>query len=801
MSKAHRFIYEGILFTDFYQLSMAQLYYRQGLHENEAQFDYFFRAYPDYGEHKAGYCIHAGLASLVDWMQDVCFGEEELRCLRDHRSRSGNRFFDDDFLRWLQNNGNFGKISLQAIPEGRVVHAQVPLVVVRGPFAMAQILESALLNHLNYQTLIATKASRIYEAGCRRLVIDFGMRRAQGKGANAGTRAALIGGAGFSSNTGMSYYLGYPPKGTHAHSMVQAFIALGKSELDAFRAYADVYPDDCLLLVDTVNTLESGIPNAIKVFTELKKKGHSPVGIRLDSGDLAYLSIQAAKMLNKAGFENTVIVLSNQLDEMVVWQIVNQIRNEAPHHGLDADSLIARLVYGVGTHLIVSGGNAALDGIYKLTAIKHSQQWLPAFKRSETASKTIVPGCKKSYRIYDKRYKAVADVLALEDEELEGREVLILHHPHEPEVVRQLRKSEISKIEPLLADIMRDGKLQGHIPTIEDMRALRRDDLERLDTGVKRFINPHCYHVSLTEKLWKLKQDLTGKFSLWAVLGLLLLFMPVLPALAQLRPQAAAETAEDMLNTYLLKGASAAVLREPVIESGLYRIDFNIGDTEQPVYLTTDGKFMIFPDNMIDIAALQESAQSKQKAVAITRRDRPSVELYVMSLCPYGVKAEQMILPVIAEFGNSLDFSIKYIVDVKGETLDEVDSLRGPQEVEENLRQVAVRRYYPDKFSAYLDMMREKSCLISCGEVSLDTYWKTAARKLKMNPRKIESFVNSDEALTFLKRNDADVKKYAINASPTLIINGMKTDAVYQGPKATRTAICSAFSVPPSECH
>lgn len=512
MDKLQRPIYDGILFTDFYQLTMAQLYYRYGLHEKEVQFDYFFRTYPDYGKHQAGYCINAGLGWLVDWMRGVCFGEQELAYLRNHRSRSGKRLFDDDFLKWLQANGNFGKISLQAVPEGRVVHAHIPLVVVRGPFAMAQILESALLNQLNYQTLIATKASRIYEAGCHKLLIDFGMRRAQSKGADAGTRAALIGGADFSSNVGMSYYLGYPPKGTHAHSMVQAFMALGKGEIEAFRAYADVYPDDCLLLVDTIDTLKSGIPNAIKVFTELKKKGHKPVGIRLDSGDLAYLSIEAAKMLNKAGFEDAVIVLSNQLDEMVVWQIINQIRAEAPNHGLDAEALIARLVYGVGTHLIVSGGCAALDGIYKLTAIKDSKRWLPAFKSSETPLKTVIPGPKKSYRLYDTRGKAIADLLALEDEELKNQKSLILHHPYEPEIVRELRRDEISNIEPLLTDVLLDGKPVYQMPSIEDMRRLRQDDLERLDSGVKRFINPHCYHVSLTDKLWKLKQDLVHKF-------------------------------------------------------------------------------------------------------------------------------------------------------------------------------------------------------------------------------------------------------------------------------------------------
>ena len=235
---------------------------------------------------------------------------------------------------------------------------------------MAQILETSLLNHLNYQTLIATKAARIKSGGRGRLLLEFGLRRGPDKGVNAGARAALIGGADFTSNVGISHVLGFPPKGTHAHSMVQIFMALGQSELDAFRAYADVYPDDCLLLVDTVDTLESGIPNAITIFDELRQKGHEPVGIRLDSGDLAYLSIQAAKMLDDAGFPDVSIVLSNQLDELVIWQILTQLEQEAGKYGVNPDKLIDRLVYGVGTNLITSSGDSSLDGVYKLVAVR-----------------------------------------------------------------------------------------------------------------------------------------------------------------------------------------------------------------------------------------------------------------------------------------------------------------------------------------------------------------------------------------------------------------------------------------------
>jgi nicotinate phosphoribosyltransferase len=308
LKKRDREIAEGVLFTDQYQLTMAQLYYRYGLHEKQVQFDHFFRSYPDYGTHKAGFCINAGLEWLVDWMQGSRFTASDVDYLKTHTSRVGKQLFSDDFLQWLKSSGEFTRLTLRAIPEGRVVHPNIPLTIVEGPLAMAQILETSLLNHLNYQTLIATKAARIRETGRGQLMLEFGLRRGQDKGANAGARAALIGGADFTSNVGISAVLGYPPKGTHAHSMVQLFVALGESELDAFRAYADIYPDDCLLLVDTFDTLESGVPNAIRVFEELRNKGHQPMGIRLDSGDLAYLSIQAAKMLNAAGFSDVSIV-------------------------------------------------------------------------------------------------------------------------------------------------------------------------------------------------------------------------------------------------------------------------------------------------------------------------------------------------------------------------------------------------------------------------------------------------------------------------------------------------------------
>lgn len=511
MKPSERETAEGILFTDQYQLTMAQLYYRMGLHERQVQFDHFFRSYPDYDGHQAGYCISAGLHSLLDWLETSEFRDEDIAYLRSQVGRTGRRVFEEDFLTWLRNNGNFFDVEICAIPEGRVVHPHIPLTVVQGPMAIAQILETSLLNQINYQTLIATKAARIHDIGRGKPMLEFGLRRGQGRGANEGTRAALIGGADFSSNVGVSHVLGLNPKGTHAHSMVQVFMTLGMGELEAFRAYASVYPDDCLLLVDTIDTLESGVPNAITVFEELRRKGHEPVGIRLDSGDLAFLSIQAARLLNQAGFPDVSIVLSNNLDELVIWQILTQIIEEAPRYHIDADHLIDRLTYGVGTRLITSWGEPALGGVYKLVAVRENGAWLPAIKVSENPDKTPNPGYKNAWRLYDQRGKANADCLSLEEEDPRLMDVITLRHPNDRSKFRSLRKNEISKIEPLFVKVLEKGKRLVEPPSLADMRRVREEDMACLDPGVRRLMNPHIYHVSLTERLYRLKQDLIAK--------------------------------------------------------------------------------------------------------------------------------------------------------------------------------------------------------------------------------------------------------------------------------------------------
>ncbi len=498
-----------MLFTDQYQLTMAQLYFEQGLHERPAQFDMFFRRYPDYGRHQAGYCVAAGLEPLLDWMEQVSFTATDLAVLAGQVNRSGSPRFSRAFLEWLEAGGDFGAIELQAVPEGRVVHPHAPLAIVRGPLAMAQILETALLAHLNYPTLIATKASRIWEAARGGSVLEFGLRRGPLWGANAGARAALIGGCDYSSNVGLSASMGIDPKGTHAHSMVQVFMALGGGELEAFRAYAEIFPDDCVLLVDTIDTIESGVPNAITVFQELRAAGHQPVGIRLDSGDLAYLSIQAARLLDAAGFEDVGIVLSSNLDELAIWQILSQIDIEAPRYGVDPTALVARLVYGAGTRLITSQGASSLDGVYKLVAVDDAAgRSVPAIKVSDNRAKTPIPGRKSVWRIYDRRGIATADVIGLADEHPGSGDHLDLHDPFRQGVGRTLQASDIAESEPLLERSFREGARTRPTPDLDTVRQRRLSDLGRLDPGVRRLVNPHIYHVSLTTPVAQLRSNL-----------------------------------------------------------------------------------------------------------------------------------------------------------------------------------------------------------------------------------------------------------------------------------------------------
>ncbi len=506
-------ITKGILYTDEYQITMSQVFFRLGIHEKPALFEFFYRKNPDYGQHQAGYSVFAGLDPFLDWMTEAKVETTDLEALRAQKSRSGKPLFDEDFLSWLNKNGSFDGLSLRAVDEGRVVHPQVPLIAAEGPLVQAQLLETALLNRINFETLVATKAARVREAAGESLVLDFGLRRAPGEAGNAATRASLIGGADRSSNVGMSYALGLQAAGTHAHSLVQAFMALGMSELESFQAYAGVYPDDTVLLVDTVETLESGVPNAIKVFEDLKRKGHKPVGIRLDSGDLAYLAIQSARMLDKAGFADTLLVLSSDLDELIIWQIQTQIHQEAGRYGVDPDALIKRLVFGVGTRMVTSWGQPALGGVYKVVAVRDDGHWKPAIKVSDTMEKVLNPGHKEAWRIYDERGLATADFLSLSDEAPEKENVLTLHHPADSAKHRRITMDK-SRLEALHREVWKGKRLLEPV-SLSVMRERKKQDVEKLDQGVRRLVNPHVYHVSLSEKLWTLKnklvEEVTGK--------------------------------------------------------------------------------------------------------------------------------------------------------------------------------------------------------------------------------------------------------------------------------------------------
>lgn len=503
----------GILFTDHYQLTMAQLYHRQGVHERPTQFDYFFRSYPDYGEHQAGYCVFAGLEPFVEWMTDVSVTDADLAALGELQGSTGDPIFSADFLDWFREAGGYQTITMRAIPEGRVVHPHVPVVVVEAPLANAQLLETPLLNHLNFPTLIATKASRVAQATHGGTVLEFGMRRAPVEAANAASRASLIGGADFSSNVGISAAVGVPSKGTHAHSMVQVFMAVAGGELEAFRAYAEVYPDDCLLLVDTIDTLDSGVPNAIKVFEELRAAGHRPIGIRLDSGDLAHLAVRSARMLNDAGFDDAAITLSSQLDELTIFQIRTQIIDEAPRWGVEADDVLGRLTYGVGSRMVTSDGDPSLDGVYKTVAVQDGHgTWQPAIKISDTPAKIVNPGEKDVWRVYSARGMATADLIGVRGERLDT-DPLVLIHPSQPTVRRELGPEQVSAIEPLLIDVVDNGRVVAEPGGVEEARRRRQEDLERLDTGVRRLVNPHTYHVSLSSRLSALKWSLVSQHS------------------------------------------------------------------------------------------------------------------------------------------------------------------------------------------------------------------------------------------------------------------------------------------------
>jgi nicotinate phosphoribosyltransferase len=465
------------LLTDMYELTMVGGYLSNGKENQRANFDYFFRKIPDEG----GYCIAAGLEQLIDYIKNIHFNSEDLAYL------DSLGVFPETFFPYLKKFRFTG--DLYAVPEGTVVFPHEPIIRVTAPLPEAQFIESALLNIMNFQTLIATKASRVCTAAEGDPVIEFGLRRAHGPDAAIGAaRAAFIGGAQGTSNVMAGKSFDIPVRGTVAHSWVESF----PSELEAFRAYCQVYPKDCLLLVDTYDTLKSGVPNAIKVGKELRAQGKGELkGIRLDSGDLAYLSKEARKMLDQEGFEGVRIFASSDLDEWIIESIKNQ--------GGRIDT------WGVGTRLVTAYSTPALGGVYKLTAIEENGRMLPKIKLSDNPEKVTNPGLKKVIRFFDESNLMRGDVMFLEEEVLEAKPIKGYHStiPH----VSKVYPPQFSRRE-LMVTIFKEGRLVYPLPSLKEIQENSRRNLEQLGFEFKRFKNPHIYHVSLSRQLMKIKGDL-----------------------------------------------------------------------------------------------------------------------------------------------------------------------------------------------------------------------------------------------------------------------------------------------------
>ncbi|MCD4827074.1 MAG: nicotinate phosphoribosyltransferase [Acholeplasmataceae bacterium] len=469
------------MLMDFYELTMANGYFVDHKQNEIAVFDVFFRSIPD----KGGYAIFAGLEQVIKYLQNLKFGKEEIEFL------ASKHIFDQGFLTYLENF--IFTSDVYAMREGTPIFPHEPILVVKGPIIECQLVETMILLTLNHQSLIATKAARIVHAAKGRSVIEFGARRAHGYDASIyGARAAYISGVLGTSNTYVDFKYKIPALGTMAHSYIQSY----ESEYAAFKAYAHTYPDNCLLLVDTYNTLKQGIPNAIKIQKEvLEPMGKKLKGIRLDSGDLAYLTIQARKMLDEAGLPDCKITVSNSLDEYLIKELI--------HQGAQIDT------FGVGERLVTARSEAVFGGVFKLSAIEVNQQLVPKIKISENVQKTTTPGFKQVYRFYDENCMAEADVMTLFDEEIDETKP---YHLFDPNFIWKSKEIEKYHVKPLLIPIFQKGKLVYDIPTLDEIRAYHKKEFESLWPAVIRLENPHEYYVDLSEKLWALKQDLIKKY-------------------------------------------------------------------------------------------------------------------------------------------------------------------------------------------------------------------------------------------------------------------------------------------------
>jgi nicotinate phosphoribosyltransferase len=470
------------LLTDLYELTMAAAYLEQGKASDTAAFELYYRRNP----FKGGYAIAAGLENAVQAVLEARFTEEDIDFLRTLKSSAGSRTFSEKFLHYLAMY-RFGG-SLRAIPEGTVVFPNEPIVQVHGSLIECQMAETILLCHINFQTLVATKAARIWEAANHSPIVEFGLRRAQGPdGAVSACRAASIGGADATSNVLGAALLHVPVKGTHAHSWVQSF----PSELDAFRSYARTFPDDCILLADTYDTLKSGIPNAIQIAKELEQQGRRLAGVRIDSGDLAFLSRKARQMLDRENLDYVKIVASNDLDEYVISEILNQ--------GGKID------IWGVGTNLVTGSGDGggALGGVYKM--VEHNGR--PKIKLSANPEKMTNPGVKKIVRFYNEDGLMEADALAGNSEDLGARGVLIVD-PNNPLRRKKLHAGQRAE---LLNTIVVTGQLVYAFPSLDQIRNRRKEQLAHLHESYKRLHNPHEYKVGLTHMLWQQKEHMLNQ--------------------------------------------------------------------------------------------------------------------------------------------------------------------------------------------------------------------------------------------------------------------------------------------------
>lgn len=465
------------MLTDFYEITMANGYFENGIGEKTAVFDMFFRKIPDDG----GFAVMAGLEQLIDYIKGLRFSKDDIEYLRS------KGIFSEEFLEYLR-SFEF-TCDVWAIPEGTPIFPGEPIVTVKGPCIQAQFIETMVLLTINHQSLIATKANRIVRAAEGRGVMEFGSRRAQGyDGAVLGARAAYIGGCIGTACTLSDKAYGIPALGTMAHSWIQMF----DSELEAFRAYAKIYPEGCTLLVDTYNVLKEGVPNAITVFKELVAAGHRPAGIRIDSGDITYLSKAARKMLDDAGFDYCKIVASNSLDEYIIRDLIRQ--------GAKIDS------FGVGERLVTSKSEPVFGGVYKLAAVIEGEEVIPKIKLSENVSKITTPHFKEPYRLYDnKTGKAIADVITLKGEEIDTTRPYTIFDPEHPYKRKTLTDFTAKRLQE---QIFRGGKCVYTCPTVETIRDYCREQLDTIWDEVKRFENPHLYYVDLSQKLWDVKNEL-----------------------------------------------------------------------------------------------------------------------------------------------------------------------------------------------------------------------------------------------------------------------------------------------------